>query len=303
MGNGLDENGNLFFINTVIGHLWHALPGAHLQRMYGEDLDPHIYQLMPQIADHVHWNSAAEEWSSIRSKGVTPETDKAGGGHAHVGMMIYQGSNWPEAYRNQLYTLNLHGRRINQDTLHREGAGYVGHHGSDFFFVGDPWYRGIELSAASDGSVYVLDWSDIGECHENDGVHRTSGRIYRVRYGKIDPAKALTKDLGVASDAELVQLLRHSDACSVGWPNNCLQVALPKTTSAKKPSIRLSDSSRTKRKPAIDLKRYGRFTAVENRSSNAARPATRSRRNGPIMGDEFVARRANLLCRCRESHL
>jgi putative membrane-bound dehydrogenase-like protein len=38
-----DAHGNLFFINTVIGHLWHAIPGAHLQRMYGEDSDPEVY--------------------------------------------------------------------------------------------------------------------------------------------------------------------------------------------------------------------------------------------------------------------
>ena len=35
----------------------------------------------------------------------------------------------------------------------------------------DKWFRGIELSYAPDGSVYVLDWSDIGECHDNDGIH------------------------------------------------------------------------------------------------------------------------------------
>ncbi|MEM9827367.1 MAG: c-type cytochrome, partial [Planctomycetota bacterium] len=33
-----------------------------------------------------------------------------------------------------------------------------------------------------DGNVFVLDWSDTGECHEHDGVHRTSGRIYKIKH-------------------------------------------------------------------------------------------------------------------------
>ncbi|HLU46898.1 MAG TPA: PVC-type heme-binding CxxCH protein, partial [Planctomycetota bacterium] len=44
-GHDWDEHGELFFINTVIGHLWHVLPGAHYERMYGEDLRPHLYSL------------------------------------------------------------------------------------------------------------------------------------------------------------------------------------------------------------------------------------------------------------------
>ncbi|MEM9237374.1 MAG: c-type cytochrome, partial [Verrucomicrobiota bacterium] len=34
------------------------------------------------------------------------------------------------------------------------------------------------------GEVYLLDWSDTGECHENTGVHRNSGRIYMISYGE-----------------------------------------------------------------------------------------------------------------------
>src|SRR5205823_13958805 len=28
----------------------------------------------------------------------------------------------------------------------------------------------------------IFDWSDTGECHEYSGVHRTSGRIYKITY-------------------------------------------------------------------------------------------------------------------------
>jgi len=46
---GLDWNaeGEPFFINTVIGHLWHAIPGAHYQRMHGDDVMSRAYALMP----------------------------------------------------------------------------------------------------------------------------------------------------------------------------------------------------------------------------------------------------------------
>jgi putative heme-binding domain-containing protein len=40
----------------------------------------------------------------------------------------------------------------------------------------------MEISYGPDGGVFVLDWSDTGECHEYSGVHRTSGRIYKITY-------------------------------------------------------------------------------------------------------------------------
>ena len=181
-----DAHGNLFFINTVIGHLWHAIPGAHLQRMYGEDSDPTVYELLPQIADHVHWDEKGEDWRETRKGPPSTGTDAAGGGHAHSGLMIYQADQWPSEYRNQMFTLNLHGRRINRDRLERQGAGFVGKHDQDMVFWEDPWFRGLDLTTAPDGSVLVIDWSDIGECHDDDGVHRTSGRIYRISYDAKD---------------------------------------------------------------------------------------------------------------------
>ena len=56
-------------------------------------------------------------------------------------------------------------------------SGYVGKHEKDFASFGDSWFRGMDLTYGPDGGVYVLDWSDTGECHENTGVHRTSGRL------------------------------------------------------------------------------------------------------------------------------
>ncbi len=196
-----DDHGEMFFINTVIGHLWHVVPGAHYRRMYGTDFNQHLYQLIEQTADHFHWDTG-EQWHEIR-KGVSATTDKAGGGHAHSGLMIYLGGNWPEQYHNTVFTVNLHGHRLNNDRLERSGAGYVARHAADLFRFDDPWFRGIDLIYGADGGVYLADWSDVGECHENDGVHRTSGRIYKVTFGKPQPVFGF--DLSLATDADLVR--------------------------------------------------------------------------------------------------
>jgi putative membrane-bound dehydrogenase-like protein len=201
-GFDFDQHGEMFFINTVIGHLWHLVPGAHYERMYGADFNPHLYQLIGQTADHVHWDTG-EKWSDIRLT-VSDTTSAAGGGHAHSGLMIYQGDNWPDRYRNTMFTLNFHGRRLNNDRLERRGAGYVGLHSDDLFFVKDEWFRGIDLLSGADGAAYIADWSDTGECHEADGVHHASGRIYRLAWGE---AKSLGRfDLHERADRELVKL-------------------------------------------------------------------------------------------------
>lgn len=181
-GHDWNAEGELFWINTVIGHLWHGIPGAYYRRMFGTHLNPHVYEVIEQTADHFHWDAGAETWSDIRKLGVTGKTDQLGGGHAHVGMLIYQGGLWPEKYHGAVLTCNLHGNRINMDTLHREGCGYVGKHAPDFMKAKDKWFRGIDLLTGPDGNVFVADWSDSGECHDNDGVHRSSGRIYKIVY-------------------------------------------------------------------------------------------------------------------------
>jgi putative membrane-bound dehydrogenase-like protein len=180
-GHDWNAEGELFMINTVIGHLWHVIPGAYYRRMFGTHLNPYVYEIIEQTADHFHWDTGGEKWSDIRG-GISNKTLELGGGHAHVGMLIYQGGTWPKEYHGKMLTCNLHGRRINVDTLEREGCGYVGKHAPDFMQAKDPWFRGLDLLTGPDGNVFVSDWSDSGECHDNDGVHRTSGRIYKIVY-------------------------------------------------------------------------------------------------------------------------
>jgi putative membrane-bound dehydrogenase-like protein len=224
-GHDWDEHGELFFINTVIGHLWHGIPGAHFKRMFGEDLNKYTYGLIDQHADHYHWD-AGKSWTDSREgKGKHGEL---GGGHAHSGCMIYQGDNWPEKYRGGLYTLNFHGRRVNHDKLVQQGCGYVGKHEPDMIFSDDPWFRGVELLSGNDGGVFIADWSDTGECHENDGVHRTSGRIYKVTYGKPKPPEVA--DVSKLPDEKLIDLLAHKN----DWYARKAQLVLQERATARK---------------------------------------------------------------------
>ncbi len=209
-----DEHGEAFFINTVNGHLWHMIPGAHFRRPHSEDPNPHVYTTIDTHADHYHWDTG-KDWTDSRN--VKGEHDRLGGGHAHSGATIYLGDNWPQSYRGRLLTLNLHGRRVNVERLEREGSGYVGRHEPDTLQAADPWFRGIDLSYGPDGAVYVLDWSDTGECHEATGVHRTSGRIYRVTYGEPNANERSAKlradlqTLGSEDWRSLLNLHRHGN--------------------------------------------------------------------------------------------
>ncbi len=181
---GLDYNvdGQFFMTNNVQGHLWHVIPGAHFQRMYGQDFNPHAYELMDMTADHYHWDTKTK-WNESRDG----KANDFGGGHSHVGGMIYHADNFPERYRNMIFMCNTHGRRINVNRLDLQGSGYVGKREPDFMLVKNPWFRGVDLKLGPEGAMYVADWSDNGECHDHDGIHRTSGRIYRISYGM--PAK------------------------------------------------------------------------------------------------------------------
>jgi putative membrane-bound dehydrogenase-like protein len=205
-GHDWDALGECFFINTVNGHLWHLIPGAHFARPHTIEPNPRAYAIIDQHADHYHWEHEKEMKYPYKPSG---EDNRLGGGHAHSGLMIYLADQWPAEYRGKLFTLNYHGRRMNVERLERAGSGYVGRHEPDRFQAADPWFRGIDLSYGPDGSVYAIDWSDTGECHEHDGIHRNSGRIFRFSYGR--PSRIAAVDVSALSAEKLVALHTHAN--------------------------------------------------------------------------------------------
>ncbi|MDB5389826.1 MAG: Dehydrogenase, partial [Planctomycetaceae bacterium] len=196
---GIDWNdlGEAFICNCVNPHLFHVIPGAHYEPWRNRESSQYAYQRIPTIADHLHFVGHATVQEGLGSAAE----DAAGGGHAHCGTMIYLGDNWPERYRNTLFTNNIHGRRINNDLLKRHGSGYTASHGPDLMRSKDPWYMGVTLRYGPDGAVFASDWSDTGECHSVKNTRRETGRIYKVSYGKLNsPAINLERlsDLALA---------------------------------------------------------------------------------------------------------
>jgi putative membrane-bound dehydrogenase-like protein len=216
-GLDFDDWGQAFITNCVINHLWHVIPGGHYERMsgHGADASSYIYATMNPCADHLHFIG---KWTDVRS-GPNKNMD-AGGGHAHVGAMVYLGDNWPDSYRNSIFMCNLHGHRVNHDLLVQQGSGYVGHHGSDFLLANDDWFRGLNLAYGPDGSVFLSDWCDTGECHNHIEVDRSNGRLFKITYGKTTPVQP---NLASLSDMELVHLQLHKNDWFVRHARRLLQ--------------------------------------------------------------------------------
>lgn len=201
-GADFNEFGDLITTNTVTAHLWHIVQGMYCERRVTEQDNPYVYRRIQSITDHLHWGGGA--WHEARSG--DGHHSVAGGGHAHCGGMIYLGDNWPDEYRGTFFTNNMHGNRVNNDRLVPNASTYVGVHEDDILFGNDPWFRGMSIKYGPDGGVYISDWHDFGECHDSDGSHRTSGRIYKVFYGK---PKAVRTDLQKQTATQLAELHLH----------------------------------------------------------------------------------------------
>jgi len=146
------------------------------------------------------------------------------GGHSHVGTMIYLGDNWPDTYRDHLFTHNLHGHQLNHQVNVRTGSAYETFHaGYDLLFAPDPTYMAVDLQYGPDGAVYVIDWVDTQHCHNprDELWDRTNGRLYRVAWAAT--YKATKVDLGAKSDAELAALHTHKSEWFVRTSRRLLQ--------------------------------------------------------------------------------
>jgi putative membrane-bound dehydrogenase-like protein len=214
-GLDFDQHGQAFCEACVIPHAFHIIQGGRYQRQAGAHFNPHTYADLQTIADHLHWQGA-NPWAGNAS------SSSLGGGHAHCGLMIYQGGAWPAEYRGKMFVGNVHGHRINMDVLKPTGSGFVASHGPDFLLANDAWARFINLRYGPDGNVYLLDWYDKQACHHGDPKiwDRANGRIYKISYRGTKPVKV---DLRKCSDAELVQYQLHENDWYVRHARRILQ--------------------------------------------------------------------------------
>lgn len=214
-GVSFDDFGQCFVSNCVNPHLFQMVQGGHYEPWRNRSSSLYAYDRLPTCADHLHYpgNKPAE------IRGETPETLAMGGGHAHCGTLVYLGDSFPATYRNSVFMCNIHGRRINNDILNRNGSGYSASHGKDFMLSADPWFMGVTLRSGPDGSIFVSDWSDTGECHTYK-PHVDNGRIFKISFG--EPKKAGV-DLSKMSDEELVKLQLHRNDWHVSHARRLLQ--------------------------------------------------------------------------------
>lgn len=213
-GVDFDDWGQCFVSNCVNPHLFHMIQGGHYEPWRNRPASRYAYERLPTIADHLHYAGA-----DLRANLGTDATLTLGGGHAHCGTLVYLGDSFPAAYRNSVLMCNVHGKRINRDILKRNGSGYAASHGKDFMLSPDPWFMGVTLRTGPDGSVYVSDWSDTGECHTYK-PNTQNGRIYKISFG--EPRKDRV-DLAKKTDAELVELQLHKNDWFVRLARKILQ--------------------------------------------------------------------------------
>jgi putative membrane-bound dehydrogenase-like protein len=223
-GVDFDDHGQAIITACVIPHMFHMIQGGRYTRQGGQHFNPHTYDDIETIADHAHYagNIRDHAWWGRDQPVAQNDTHAAGGGHAHCGAMIYLGDNWPTQYRNTIFMANIHGNRVNNDILTRDGSGFIASHGKDFLFANDRWFRGINLKYGPDGSVYLIDWYDPNACHRNQPEiwDRTNGRIYRISYGDVQPQKV---DLSHAMPVELVGYQLHENDWYVRTARRLLQ--------------------------------------------------------------------------------
>lgn len=203
-GIDFDEHGQLIAEACVIPHLFHIIQGARYQRQAGSHFNPHTYDDIKTIADHLHW--AGNQWN----QSDISRSAELGGGHAHCGLMIYQGDNWPAEYRGKVFMNNIHGACLNMDVLERKGSGFVGRHAPSPIKFNDVWSQIVNFQEGPDGAVYFIDWYDKNQCHSNDANQhdRNNGRIFKISYGQPRFEKV---DLQKVSDEELVKLLAKTN--------------------------------------------------------------------------------------------
>ena len=75
------------------------IPGAHYRESgSGASQNPLVYERMRQHADHFHYDTNLA-WNKSRNGAA----NDFGGGHAHVGMAIYQADHFPQEWLSLIH--------------------------------------------------------------------------------------------------------------------------------------------------------------------------------------------------------
>ena len=125
--------------------------------------------------------------------------------------IFYEAEALPEVYRGRLFGVGpLQGHVVMSDpavdrsSFQTKDVGYA-------IESLDPWFRPVDVQLGPDGSIYVADLYEQRidhASHYQGRIHRSSGRVYRLR-SKTGAAKTVT--VADLSDEELLQHLTHSN--------------------------------------------------------------------------------------------
>ena len=231
-GVDFDERGQSFLTCCVIPHLFHVIPGARYFRQAGRHFDRHVYEDIATIAKHRHF--VGYQWDA----GDKRASDDSGGGHAHAGATIYQGDAWPAEFRGRLLMNNIHGARLNADSLTPAGSGFVGDRLPDFCLTDDRASQMLYLRSGPDGNLFVIDWYDTSQCHDRDidAHNRSNGRIWKIVHegaGSPSPLGGAPLDVARLETDELVGLLTHPNVWHRRHARRALQERADPATAAR----------------------------------------------------------------------
>ncbi|HEY3899520.1 MAG TPA: PVC-type heme-binding CxxCH protein [Chthoniobacter sp.] len=214
---GLDYNSNGHLFMTHCRSFWggggttYVIRNGHFWNQANAHYAPFISNSAPDFAPQLkNFLPAASKYDDGEGGAGKPGSGAIYGGHAHAGTMVYLGDNWPDSYRDHLFTNNLFGHQMNHQVNIRRGSAYETFpEGFDLLCAPAPDYMAVDLQTGPDGAVYVIDWCDLQHCHNPDPTKwdRTNGRIYRISWAQTyHPVKV---DLGLKTDLELAQLHTH----------------------------------------------------------------------------------------------
>lgn len=119
-----------------------------------------------------HWH--------LELPGVVPVVERLGPG-SPCGLLVYEGTLLPAAYRGQLLHADAGKRLVAMYPLTVSGAGFTGGLQEVVNDGDDTWSRPTDVAAAPDGAVFISDWYDPGVGgHQMGDPDGGRGRIYRL---------------------------------------------------------------------------------------------------------------------------
>ncbi len=144
---------------------------------------------------------------------ISPMMEHLHNSTAIAGVARYSATQFPEPFRQNLFSGNVMTSRINRNSLIERGSTLVCREEADFLETTDPWFRPVDICLGPDGALYIADFYNriIGHYEvplDHPGRDRTSGRIWRVTYAPEGAAPPDSRfDISQATAAQLIELL------------------------------------------------------------------------------------------------